>query len=58
MLWYGLANATDFWQPIDVGYGQLFKAKIKQELFRWLDDDENCERWYGEAIPHKKINHV
>ena len=48
--WYGLANATDIWQPFDAGYGQLLKAKIKQEFFRWLDYDENCERWYDEAM--------
>lgn len=40
-------GATDIWQP---GYGQLLKVKIKQEFFRWLDNDENCECWYGEAM--------
>ena len=40
-------GATDIWQP---GYGQPLKVKIKQEFFRWLDNEENCEHWYGEAM--------
>ena len=23
------------------------KALVKQEFFKWLDDEENCEEWYG-----------
>ena len=23
---------------------------IKQEFFKWLDDDDNIDRWYGESI--------
>ena len=49
-MWCGLAKVTDVWQSVDAGYGQLLKTKIKQEFFRWLDDDENCERWYSEAM--------
>ena len=45
-----LANATDIWQLANVEYGQLLKAKIKEEPFRWLDNDEKCERWYREAV--------
>ena len=37
-------------QPVDAGYGQLLKVKIKQEFFRWIEDDKNCENWYGEAM--------
>ena len=39
-VWYGLTNATEIWQPVDAGYGQLLKAKT----------NENCELWYGEAM--------
>lgn len=46
LVWYGLANATDIWQPIDAGYGRLLKASVKQYFFDWLDNDENSECWY------------
>ena len=49
-MWYALANATDILQPVDMGYGKLLKGKKKKEFFRWLDDYENFEDWYGEAI--------
>ena len=44
LVWYGVANATDIWQPIDAGYTQLLKMLIKQEFFKWLEDDNNIER--------------
>ena len=50
IVWYALANATDILQPVDMGYGKLLKGKKKKEFFRWLDDYENFEDWYGEAI--------
>ena len=31
LVWYGVANATDIWQPIDAGYAQLLKV-IMQSL--------------------------
>ena len=42
--WYGLANATDIWQPVDA---ELLKVCIKQECFNWLDGSDNADRWYG-----------
>ena len=33
IVWYGLANATDIWQPVGVWHRQLLNAKIKQEFF-------------------------
>ena len=50
LVWYGVANATDIWQPIDAGYAQLLKMSIKQEFFKGLDDNDNIDRWYGESI--------
>ena len=49
IVWYGVANATDIWQPIDAGYAQLLKVLIKQFL-NWLDDDDNIDKWYGETV--------
>ena len=45
--WYGIPNATDIWQPVDGGYAATLKAFAKHEFFAWLDDNENCEKWYG-----------
>ena len=45
--WYGVKNDTDIWQPVDGGYAATLKALVKQEFFKWLDDVENCEKWYG-----------
>ena len=50
IVWYGVANATDIWQPIDAGYAQLLKVLIKQEFFNWLDDEDNIDKWYGETV--------
>ena len=47
VVWYGLPNATDLWQPVDAGYVQILKMLICQAQRRWLDDDENAEKWYG-----------
>ena len=45
--WYGVPNATDIWQLADGGYPATLKEFVKHQLFAWLDDDENCEKWYG-----------
>ena len=50
IVWYGVANATDIWQPIDAGYAQFLKVLIKQEFFNWLDDEDNIDKWYGETV--------
>lgn len=30
-LWYGVPNATHLWQPVDAGYGKLYKSMIQKE---------------------------
>ena len=47
IVWFGVANATNVWQPVDCGYGQLYKAQIAIAQEEWLEDDENIERWLG-----------
>ena len=46
--WYGLPGATDIWQPVDAGYAELLKVKVRQAHYKWLDFDENADKWYGE----------
>ena len=51
LVWYGLANATDIWQPVDAGYGKILKSLIKQHSFEWLDDDDdNRDCWYENSV--------
>ena len=47
VVWYGLPNATDLWQPVDAGYGKVLKTLMEQEHHSWLDDEEHADRWYG-----------
>jgi hypothetical protein len=47
VVWYGLPNATDVWQPVDAGPAQLLKVFVGQMQRKWLEDDENSELWYG-----------
>ena len=47
LVWYGVPNATDLRQTVDPGFGELLKVLAKQEHNRWLDCDENIDRWQG-----------
>ena len=47
IVWFGIPNGTDFWQPVDAGPGKVFKSRIKQEQNIWLELDENIEIWLG-----------
>ena len=47
IVWYGLAGATDLWQPIDAGIGHILKVLINHEQQEWLEHDDNVERWIG-----------
>lgn len=40
-------GATYICQPVDAGYVELLKVKIRQEHYTWLDSDENTNKWYG-----------
>jgi hypothetical protein len=48
VVWYGLPNATDIWQPVDAGLGQMLKVLVGHEHKRWLDEEDNADRWYGQ----------
>ena len=47
LVWYGLRNATDLWQPVDVGIAYTLKQLIGQAHRDWLDFDVNSDRWFG-----------
>ena len=48
LAWFGEPGATDIWKPVDGGYASTLKALIRNELFNWLDDDENMKKRYDE----------
>ena len=54
VVWYGLLNTTDLWQPVDGGYAKMLKTLMEQEHHKWLDDDEHTDRWYGNEEPSSK----
>ncbi|KAK3243937.1 hypothetical protein CYMTET_46433, partial [Cymbomonas tetramitiformis] len=43
--WFGPAQATDLWQPVDQGYGREVKREMDVCQEDWLEDDHNLERW-------------
>ena len=49
LVWYGLKNATELWQPMDGGVGRILKALIGQEQQDWLESDDNLDLWMGNA---------
>ena len=42
IVWYGVPNATDIWQPVDSRFGQLLKKLTHHEQQQWLE--RKC--WY------------
>ena len=42
---YLLKNTTDITQPIDAGYAQTLKLKISHAQERWLEDEQNANKW-------------
>ena len=52
VVWYGLSNGTDLWQPVDAGYAKMLKTLMAQEHHKWIDDDEHADRWYGNTEPY------
>ena len=39
-------NHTDKIQPIDAGCGRMMKVKIAAAMDRWLEIDDNLEKWH------------
>ena len=44
-----LIDGTDICQPVDAGYGQLMKQKIRQVSDQWLENDDNLDIWMGNS---------
>ena len=52
VVWYGLPNAANIWQPVDAGYGKVLNMITEQEHHKWLDDEEHADRWHGNEEPY------
>ena len=49
IVWFDVTNASHLWQPVDTGYGQLYKRMIQPYQDNWLQFDENLELWLGNS---------
>ena len=49
VVWFGVPNGTDLWQPVDAGFGQLLKTLINHKFTEWLEGEEKADRWYGNS---------
>ena len=47
VVWFGVPGATDIWQPVDSGFGQMLKSKINSLQEEWLQQEENIDHWMG-----------
>ena len=52
LLWYGLPEGTDLWQPVDAGYAACLKSLIAIEHRNWLDKENNAEKWFNNEKPY------
>ena len=49
IIWYGVKNATDLWQPVDARMGRLSKVLVFHEQQDWLEYDQNIDLWMGNS---------
>ena len=45
IVWYEVKDATDIWQPVDAGMGQILKVLTFHEQQDWLEFDDNLDIW-------------
>ena len=43
VVWFGLLNATDFWDPVNTGYAQVLKVLVEIKHREWLDHENNAD---------------
>ena len=47
VVWFVPPNTTDITQPVDAGYAQMLKVKVNQAQQKWLEDEDNADRWFN-----------
>ena len=50
LLWLLPPKCTDEVQPVDAGYGRLFKVLVGKSLGAWLLNGDNVERWESNKL--------
>ena len=50
LLWLLPPKCTDEVQPVDAGYGRLFKVLVGKSLDAWLLNGDNIERWESNKL--------
>eukprot|EP00733_Pompholyxophrys_punicea_P000653 Pompholyxophrys_punicea_v1_NODE_217_length_2716_cov_10.781661.p1 type:complete len:233 gc:universal NODE_217_length_2716_cov_10.781661:687-1385(+) len=45
IVWFGPAERTDIWQPVDAGYAQAVKQQISYQQEMWLMKEDNLALW-------------
>ena len=46
LLWFGLPDSPDFWQPVDAGYLSCLTSLIAIEHRKWIDIENNAGRLF------------
>ena len=49
IVWFGVPGATDIWQPVDCGFGNMLKSMVRTVQDEWLEDDSNIDLWLGNS---------
>ena len=49
IVWFGVKDAKDIWQPVDNGYGALYKRLISQIQDEMLESDKNIDLRLGNS---------
>ncbi|XP_028404065.1 tigger transposable element-derived protein 2-like [Dendronephthya gigantea] len=47
-------NHTDKIQPVDAGCGKMMKVKIAAEMERWLEEEQNLEKWHDKLSARER----
>lgn len=47
-------NHTDKIQPIDAGFGKMFKTKMGEEMDKWLESNDNLEQWHDKLSARQR----
>ena len=47
-------NHTDKIQPIDAGFGKMYKTKNGEEMDMWLEEEDNLELWHDKIAAKQR----
>ena len=47
-------NHTDKIQPLDAGFGKMYKTKIGEEMDKWLETEVNLELWHDKLSARQR----